>query len=619
MSDRAYLLYDPPVPDANLVNAIEPHLVVSNSPPSPTSTLFPDQEEPSGPIPFHLQGASITNDIYKMHNNLTKSTIPRSRSEVGLPNVLNADPILENVSKPGGFRRFFYHNLRSQQQTPEPSPPSQPSSYQSFPDQELFEEGATPGQPKRTRHFLEWLAINYIFDRFAGEDLSESEGEGETNEDLPSSQPPIFPTERAPLIHRRSSAASELSSQVKATTGKSFFLLLKAFIGTGILFLPKAFSNGGMLFSALFLWFVAGVSFFAFLLLLQCKKEIPGSFGDIGGELYGKGMRRAVLFSIAISQIGFVCGASIFIAENLQLVILTVSNGALLIPTKTLLFGQALFLTPLVLIRNIARLSFSAVVSDTLIITGLTVLLYFDLRKLFLSSPEDTPPSGFLHHIAPGPGITWTINPTYYPVFIGTAVYSFEGIGLVIPIRDAMLHPDRFPAVLAGVMTLVALTLCLVGGLGYAAFGSDVRTVALFNLPPGPLVSTIQCLYALAIILSGPLTLFPAIRIVEQAIFGHRTGKHDWRVKWQKNALRIGVVVACMVIAYLGLSDLDKFISLIGSVCCTPLSFIFPPLFHLKAVAKTRTEKILDIMLCTFGIIVMVFTMSVTVGEWAKI
>lgn len=73
-----------------------------------------------------------------------------------------------------------------------------------------------------------------------------------------------------------------------------------------------------------------------------------------------------------------------------------------------------------------------------------------------------------------------------------------------------------------------------------------------------------------------------------------------------------------MVVAYLGLSDLDKFISLIGSVCCTPLSFIFPPLFHLRAVARTRTEKVLDIVLCTFGVIIMVFTMSVTVGEWAK-
>lgn len=33
-----------------------------------------------------------------------------------------------------------------------------------------------------------------------------------------------------------------------------------------------------------------------------------------------------------------------------------------------------------------------------------------------------------------------------------TAVFSFEGIGLVIPITDAMREPRKFPAVLSGVM-----------------------------------------------------------------------------------------------------------------------------------------------------------------------
>ncbi|RUS34947.1 transmembrane amino acid transporter protein-domain-containing protein [Jimgerdemannia flammicorona] len=639
-------LYDPPVSRKALIHAIRPHLPPQHLEPHPNNS-----PGPPSPVPYHLQGASITNDIYKMHNDLLTTTLPRSRSDISLASshhpVSATDPVLDNVAKPGGFRRFFVHSLRPPTPTPDPAPTpaiSQTSTYQSFPDQELFEE-PPPGLPKRTRHFLEWLAINYIFDRFAGEDLSESEGEDGLSDDenLPYGQDDLRPpsralSERAPLLRRRSSSMGEGLPQAKATTLKSFFLLLKAFIGTGILFLPKAFSNGGVIFSAVFLWFIAAVSMFAFLLLVQCKEVITGSFGDIGGTLYGKWMRMAVLFSIGLSQslllpsypfliwlhhvlhqIGFVCGGSIFIAENLQLVIKTITDGAVVIPSKTLLLIQALLLTPLVLIRNIARLSFTALLSDVLITFGLAVLVYYDVRKLLLppsSSSNDPYPTSY-QTLTPGPDIVWTINMTYYPVFIGTAVYSFEGIGLIIPIRDAMLHPDQFPLVLAGVMTLVALVLCLIGGLGYIAYGSAVQTIALSNLPPESLVSAIRCLYAFAIILSGPLTLFPATRIVEQAVFGHRTGKHDWRVKWQKNLLRIAVVAACMVVAYLGASDLDKFISLIGSVCCTPLSFIFPALFHLKAVARTRVERIADVALCVFGVIVMIFTMSVTAGEWA--
>jgi amino acid permease len=63
------------------------------------------------------------------------------------------------------------------------------------------------------------------------------------------------------------------------------------------------FYNGGVLFSTLFLAFVAFVSVYAFLLLIETRNKIPASFGDIGGILYGRAMRMLVLFAIATSQV----------------------------------------------------------------------------------------------------------------------------------------------------------------------------------------------------------------------------------------------------------------------------------------------------------------------------
>lgn len=131
-----------------------------------------------------------------------------------------------------------------------------------------------------------------------------------------------------------------------------------------------------------------------------------------------------------------------------------------------------------------------------------------------------------------------------------------------------MEKPEKFPAVLTFVMILVASTLCAVGTLGYLAFGEDVKTVALLNLPAGILPNSVQLGYAIAVLLSNALTLFPTIRIVEQAIFGERTGKHSFYIKWQKNTLRAVIVIIGTMIAWFGANDLDKFISLIGSVCC---------------------------------------------------
>lgn len=62
-------------------------------------------------------------------------------------------------------------------------------------------------------------------------------------------------------------------------------------------------------------------------------------------------------------------------------------------------------------------------------------------------------------------------------------MFSFEGVGLVIPITEAMAEPEKFPRALTGVMILVAFLFGGSGALGYATFGSDIQTVVLSNMP----------------------------------------------------------------------------------------------------------------------------------------
>ena len=74
----------------------------------------------------------------------------------------------------------------------------------------------------------------------------------------------------------------------------------------------------------------------------------------------------------------------------------------------------------------------------------------------------------------------------------------------------------------------------------------------------------VQFLYSLAILLSVPLQLFPAVRIMENGIF-ERSGKQSVLVKWQKNFFRFCCVVFCAALSYFGAADLDKFVSFVGS------------------------------------------------------
>jgi hypothetical protein len=122
-------------------------------------------------------------------------------------------------------------------------------------------------------------------------------------------------------------------------------------------------------------------------------------------------------------------------------------------------------------------------------------------------------------------------------------------IVIVIPIAESMKEPEKFPKVLTGSMIFMTVLFTSVGLVSYLAFGDDVETVILLNLPAhSAVVDTIQLLYAMAICLSIPLQLFPAIRIMENGIFT-LSGKNNLMVKWQKNLFRFGMVVACAIVA----------------------------------------------------------------------
>ncbi|KAI8063459.1 transmembrane amino acid transporter protein-domain-containing protein [Gongronella butleri] len=618
-------------------------------------------------IPFHLQGAAVTHDIYQAANQLVQRQLHRSKSSNDIAHgkaLVHDDDgdnvAFENLSKPGGFRRFHLQQqrLHDQQDNHETNATSSASPAPSSAFHELFRPASISSQEwattdlyrqashaptlasshhmslqyshqavqnlpafSKTNNFLEYLALASLMDHFAGEDLSDTDNEDDDTIHPPSERTPLLtnilpaplqhphrPQERRKLRRQQSMQANIHRTNIT----KTVFLLFKAFIGSGILFLPKAFSNGGLFFSIGIIWFMGAISLYCFLLLLQCKNYITGSYGDIGEALYGVWMRRVVLFSIAISQLGFVCGGTIFIIENIIEAVRGWSHNAIILAPKPVLLILCLILMPFVLLRNIAKISPTALLSDVLIISGLLVLVGYDLVQVFVHNGEANG-SGLP---SAGPGMIWTFNPKHYSVFIGTAVYSFEGIGLIIPIRDAMEKPEKFPMVLSCVMFLIALTLCMIGTLGYIAFGDTVETVALLNLPPSTLANTVQFGYAVAVQLSNVLALFPTIRIVEQALFGDRTGKYDIRIKWEKNMVRFMIVIVVGIIALGGAKDLDKFISLIGSVCCCPLSLIFPPLFHIKLQSTKGIQRYIDMSLIAFGVGTMLFTLYNTSMQW---
>jgi amino acid permease len=165
--------------------------------------------------------------------------------------------------------------------------------------------------------------------------------------------------------------------------------------------------------------FIAAICLFAFLRLVETQLKIGGSYGDMGARLWptrgGRILRITVLFFICISQMGFVASYTIFISQNLYDVVNALSNCASPIQEKYYIWMPLVVIIPFALIRRIAKLSFAAIIADILILYGIICVIYFTSDQLY--------------HNGVGPGIK-LINPNNFALMIGTATFSFEGIGL---------------------------------------------------------------------------------------------------------------------------------------------------------------------------------------------
>ncbi|KAJ6189977.1 hypothetical protein N7519_004885 [Penicillium mononematosum] len=509
-----------------------------------------------------LQGGDTHRDLYRIEARLRRAGLDQRAATFSHPPRLETDDDLEISirDEPGAFRRqFLMRNKRD------------------------FANKYAPNS------FMEFLDL---YGRFAGEDLVESEDETDVeNAGTPADE--VEP-ERRPLLPIRE------SSQGDASDMKTFFTLLKAFIGTGIIFLPKAFRNGGILFSSIALVTVSILTTVCFHLLLQCRRRYGGGYGDIGESISSPHLRSLIRLSIATTQLGFVCAAIAFTADNLRSFIEGVATYNSSTPSiSTIIALQLVILVPLAFIRKISRLGLVALLADVFIFIAIGYIYYYDISEI---SQRGLKPTVKL------------FNPNTFTLTIGSSIFMFEGIGLILPIQSSMSQPDRFDRILYIVMALITFLFATVGILSYGAFGSQTKINIISNFPQSDkFVNSVRLFFSLAVLVGTPVQLFPALRIMERKLFDRKSGQQNLLIKWKKNIFRTGIVVLCALIAALGARDLDKFVAFVGSISCVPLIFVYPAYLHWKGIATTWWEKGGDVLIITMGVACMIYTTMSTV------
>ncbi|RHY94422.1 hypothetical protein DYB37_003260, partial [Aphanomyces astaci] len=284
--------------------------------------------------------------------------------------------------------------------------------------------------------------------------------------------------------------------------------LLKGCIGAGALSLPYAFAKVGV---------VAGP-----VLYLGVVLSADGmSFGDVAQHILGRRGKTIVNVFLVTTQLSFCCVYFTVVATNLHAILPSrVAQDFHERQLILLVFPVALGLS---WIRSLHHITpFSALANGAMFL-GIGIVFYYSATYV-PATPVPLPTA-----------CTWTSVAEFYGnpcirttlcrmIRVGTAVYSFEGIGLVLPLEKDMQDKDRFRQVLRWTMWFVlTLFLCL-GELPVLAFGvidNGSMTAVLQQYVPGWPVALANVLLAMACLFTFPIQLYPALEVLEKLLLRH--------------------------------------------------------------------------------------------------
>lgn len=166
------------------------------------------------------------------------------------------------------------------------------------------------------------------------------------------------------------------------------------------------------------------------------------------------------------------------------------------------------------LIKHVSQLAYVALAASVMNLCGLVIVYITDL-SLMTTSNSSASDEGGVSLLE----LNWLGSLSYAPFFFGVATYCFSGIGMVLPLENAMRHKSHFRGILASVVLLVGLIYASFGICGYLAFGEGTQDVLLLNLRgQTPLAPAVDLLFCASVFFGYPIMLFPVFDAVQHKV-----------------------------------------------------------------------------------------------------
>uniref|UniRef100_A0A1B6C7H6 Amino acid transporter transmembrane domain-containing protein n=2 Tax=Clastoptera arizonana TaxID=38151 RepID=A0A1B6C7H6_9HEMI len=391
--------------------------------------------------------------------------------------------------------------------------------------------------------------------------------------------------------------------------------LLKGNIGTGILAMPDAFRNAGLMVGLFGTLIMGAICTHCMHMLVNCAHElcircqVPSlgfsevveqafSSGPSSVRKYSRAIRLLVNVFLVVTQLGFCCVYFVFVAHNLHEIL---KNYHVQVEVQWILLSLLLPMILLNWVNNLKYLTPVSMLAAILTSVGLGITFFYMLQGL--------PRTSSVHAFS-----SWK----QLPLFFGTAIYAFEGIGVVLPLENNMETPQDFGGLTGVLNTGMVIVACLytsVGFFGYLKYGDAVKKGSItLNLPQNELLAqSVRVMMAIAIFLSYGLQFYVPMSIIWPPIKSRIGTERNQRVA--ELLMRTALVAITFGLA-IAIPNLSAVISLVGAVSSSTLALIFPPIIEIvtfwdKGLSRVTIMK--DILIAVFGILGFLFGSYVSI------
>ncbi|XP_022244683.1 proton-coupled amino acid transporter 1-like isoform X2 [Limulus polyphemus] len=412
--------------------------------------------------------------------------------------------------------------------------------------------------------------------------------------------------------------------QHKTSNCETMMHLIKGNMGTGILAMPEAFSNAGILVGSLGIPIMGLICIHCMHILVACSRRLSKKIGcqslnysrvalyafKYGPEplpKFARIARKTVNVFLLLTQFGFCCVYYLFVATNIQKVVCDWADR-----DPIGIYGYLVIILPFMVIFNFIKslrtLAVVSTIANILQSLGICIIFY----NLFQNLPSTS-------------SRPLSMPLSTLPLYFGTAMYAFEGIGIVLPIENEMKTPKAFggwTGVLNTGMVIVASVYTAMGFFGFLKFGSSVEGSITLSLPVKPLYDVVRIMFSIAIFLSYALQFYVPMQFIWPYI--QKKGKLSERLSSKQEqmleyVLRIGLVTITFGLAA-AIPKLDLFISLVGALASSSLALVIPPMLEIIVYMDSSMSTIRWILIIIKNSLITLFGLiGFMTGTYASI